>query len=270
MAQIDASTLAAAARALMLAGQWDRAAELLAAATTAGEPGEQAVLAVAAAEVGVDQDFWLRTRRAFPLLDTAAEAVAMAGGPGQFSFDLEFLRLRHDYGTALFDADGQWIEPSARDPRVVGEFADRAARLRSASPDTSRGGYVTFYAGLIEQNLRGDHAAAAPLYAEALRLARAAGDELTESYALRHLGYLASKAGDRRAAREQWDRSTELRMRAGCVPMVLAQQAAQASALRAEGDAAGSRAIAIVVQKWSRILQLDVLAEEAAELASAE
>ena len=45
MVEIAAGPLATAARALMLAGRWAQAAELLTAATPAGE-GEQAVLAI--------------------------------------------------------------------------------------------------------------------------------------------------------------------------------------------------------------------------------
>ena len=62
MVEIAAGPLATAARALMLAGRWAQAAELLTAATPAGE-GEQAVLAITEAEVAIDQDFWCRARQ---------------------------------------------------------------------------------------------------------------------------------------------------------------------------------------------------------------
>lgn len=263
MAEIDAAVLADASRALILAGQWERAADLLAAATN-GRDGERAALAVAAAEVAVDHDFWRGTRRASSFLIAADAALATTAEPAQLAFALDFLRLRHDYLSALFNADGEFIEPADRDPRVVAEFTERAARLRSVSPDN---GYLTFYSGCIAEVLAGDTEAAAALYAEALRLAVAAGDELTESYALRHLGYLASEAGDTQAGLEQSRRSAELRMRAGCVPMALAQQAAVASVLRADGDEPGARAAAAAVLTWSRALRLSWLTAQATALA---
>src|ERR1700722_13388105 len=62
MAEIPAQPLAAAARDLMLAGRWDQATVLLSSGSGAND-AERAVLAVAEAEVAVDQDFWCRTGR---------------------------------------------------------------------------------------------------------------------------------------------------------------------------------------------------------------
>jgi hypothetical protein len=75
--EIASRQLASAARALMLAGQWDQAAALLRGAAPDG-PGERAVLAVTQAEVAVNQDFWCRTGLAPVALDEAAVA-ALAG-----------------------------------------------------------------------------------------------------------------------------------------------------------------------------------------------
>jgi hypothetical protein len=61
----------------MLAGRWDQATELLDGATGAGD-AERAVLAVAAAEVAVDRDFWLRTDGGGPALERASAAVGSA------------------------------------------------------------------------------------------------------------------------------------------------------------------------------------------------
>src|ERR1700759_3101026 len=99
--EIASRQLAAAARALMLAGQWDRAAALLRGAAPDG-PGERAVLAVTQAEVAVNQDFWCRTGLAPVALDEAAAAVAQAPGDAGTGFDLELFRLQHDYAAELF------------------------------------------------------------------------------------------------------------------------------------------------------------------------
>jgi len=79
MAEITVQPLAAAARALMLAGRWVQAASLLSGAA-GSDAGERAVLAVAEAEVAIDRDFWCRTDRGSSALYRATAAVADAPG----------------------------------------------------------------------------------------------------------------------------------------------------------------------------------------------
>jgi hypothetical protein len=198
MAEIAAQPLAAAARALMLAGRWAQAASVLSAAAAANA-GERAVLAVAEAEVMVDHDFWCRTNRGSSALSRATAAVAgaadAADGPA-LAFDVELLQLRHDYATELFGPEGRpRFGPAGRDAAVIDDLAARADGLRAAAPDRGRGAAATFYAGLIADNLRGDEAAARVEFAAALVAAEEAGDDLTVSEALRHLGYHAAEAG---------------------------------------------------------------------------
>src|SRR5215510_10267370 len=90
MAQVPATALIAAARALMLAGRWNEATLLLEGAAPA-DAAERAMLAVTAAEVAVDRDFWTRTSGGSSALIRASEAVA--GNTGTIAFDLEFTRL---------------------------------------------------------------------------------------------------------------------------------------------------------------------------------
>jgi tetratricopeptide (TPR) repeat protein len=235
MTEIAAAPLAAAARALMLAGRWAQAASLLESAAPADE-AERAVLAVAAAEVAVDQDFWLRT-------DCGPTALTRAASMLTGDFDLEFLRLKHEYASELFG--------SAGDPSVASRLADRAAALRDSAPDPVRRANAAFYQGVIADNLRGDTSGARASFEEALRLGEEAGDELVTSYALRHLGYLVWQAGDVAAGREMLRRSLELRARVGCVPHVLAQQLALAELARDTGDAAWARTVAGEVRSWA-------------------
>jgi hypothetical protein len=263
MTEIDASRLIAGARALMLAGQWTLAADLLAAARADGD-GERAVLAVAEAEVAVDHDFWCRTGGGALAVNAAAPAVA-AAGEAVPAFDLDFARLRTDYLDALFDASGEWIEPGRRDPASVAALVSRAEALRAAAPDGGRAGFATFYAGVVHENIAGDAATAASRYAQALEN----GDELTQSYALRHLGYQAAEAGDDALAAQQMQRSADLRMRAGCVPLVLAQQVAIAGNLRDRGDPEAARGLATAVLSWATALRLPMVIAEAAPLADA-
>jgi tetratricopeptide (TPR) repeat protein len=278
MAEVAAGLIAGAARALMLAGRWDQADELLGGAEPADD-AERAVLAVAGADVAVDRDFWLRTDRGAAALLRASAAVA--GGPA--GFDLEFLRLKHDYGVALFGpGDGEPRRgPDGRDPAVLSDLSRRAASLRDRAPDPVRRAWAAFYAGLIADVLRGDDDAGRACYEQALE----AGDELIDSYALRHLGFLAHAAGDADLARRHWERSKELRQRAGCVPLVLAQQLALAELALSAGaagaadaagvadaagaagpDAAGARAVVAEAGAGARALGRSWLEDAAAQL----
>jgi tetratricopeptide (TPR) repeat protein len=252
MAEIAAGPLAAAARSLALAGRWDQAAALLSVA--AGfDTAERAVLAVAEAEVAVDQDFWCRTKRGASALSRARAAAADAPA---LSFDVEFLQLRWSYAVLLF-------EPDTRDSSAVEDLVSRAERLRTAAPDRGRGAAATFYAGLIADNLRGDAVTARSLFAAALE---AADDDLTESEALRHLGYHLGQDGEVEQARQMWERSVELRQRAGAVPFTLSQQLLLAGLARDSGDLDEARAVAGQVRRWARALGITVLEAGAADL----
>jgi hypothetical protein len=268
MAEIAAGLLVATARSLMLAGRWDQAIGLLD-AVTAADDAERAVLAVAGAEVAVDQDFWVRTDRGATALERASAAVARAcadgaGAAPELDFDLEFFRLKHDYGVELAGLFSGG-EPG-RDPAVLDDLSRRAAVLRDHAPDLGRRAWAAFYAGLIEDVLRGDGDAGRPRYAEALQAGEQCGDELIVSYALRHLGFGAYAAGDAELARRHWERSKELRQRAGCVPLVLAQQVQLAELDRDAGETAAARAVAAEVSTWSRALGGSWLEAAAAEL----
>jgi hypothetical protein len=245
MAEIPAGRLTAAARALMLAGRWAAAADLLAAATP-GE-GEQPALTLAAAEVAVDQDFWIRTNGGASAIDAAAAALA-----GAEDFDLDFLRLRHDYDTELFAR----FEPGApgTDPAVAARLAERAARMQESAPDSRRRAWAAFYGGLVADLFAGDAETARRRYEQARTAAEEADDDLVLSYALRHLGILAERDGDAATAREHAQRSMELRQRYGCVPHVLAQQLALAELADSDGDKAGARAVAVHVHTWAGAL----------------
>ena len=135
MAQVPATALIAAARALMLAGRWNEATLLLEGAAPA-DAAERAMLAVTAAEVAVDQDFWTRTSCGFSALIRASEAVA--GNTGTIAFDLEFTRLRHDYGAELFGPDGGILPPDGRDRRSL--TRSRLAPLRCVTARPTRPG----------------------------------------------------------------------------------------------------------------------------------
>jgi tetratricopeptide (TPR) repeat protein len=183
------------------------------------------------------------------------------------AYELEFTRLRHDYAEALFGPGSvPRFGPDGRDAAVIDDLGARAERLRAAAPDRARGAAATFYAGLIADNLRGDGAAARTAFAAALSAAEQAGDDLTVSEALRHLGYHHGEAGDTEQARQMWERSAELREGAGAVPFALSQQLLLAGLARDTGNPDQARAVAGQVRRWARALGVAVLEAGAAEL----
>jgi len=238
----------------MLAGRWAQAADLLAAAAPAGD-AERSALAVAAAEIAVDQDFWIRTACGSRALDQAA-ATGAAG------HDLDFLRLKHDYNAELFRG---WQPGAApRDQAYVAGLGARAAALRDSAPSAGQRAWAAFYVGLVADVLCDDAEAGRAAYEQAHADAVEAGDDLAVSYALRHLGYLDAQAGSVEAGRLRLTRSLELRQRAGCVPHVLAQLLAQAEL---SDDKAWVRTVAELVHAWARGLDGSPwLADAAAEL----
>jgi phytoene dehydrogenase-like protein len=255
MAEIPAGSLASAARALMLAGRWAQAADLLAAATP-GE-GEQPALTLAVAEVAVDQDFQTRT-------NCAASAISRLS-PG---YEADALQLRHDYFTVLRPpgTDMPVFGPEGRDPAVLDGLASRAVRLAEEAPDAAHAASAMFFSGLIADNLRGDAQEGRAAFAKAADMASEAGDDLTESEALRHLGYHTSVAGDTELARQQWERSLRLRQRAGCVPYVLAQLLLLAGLAKDTGDAETARILAGQVRSWSHEIGATLLEASADSL----
>ena len=136
----------------------------------------------------------------------------------------------------------------------------------AAAPDAGRGAAATFYAGLIADNLRGEGAAARRAFGTALAAAEEAGDDLTVSDALRHLGDHHGEDGDVERARQMWERSAELRQRAGAVPYVLSQPLLLAGLARNTGDLEQARVVAGQVRRWARALGVGILEAGAAEL----
>jgi hypothetical protein len=272
MATLPVTQVTAAARALMLAGRWSQATAMLDAAAPADD-AERVVLAVAAAEVAVDQDFWLRTGSGSPALTRAATVAGGAGGAGAVvSWDLDFVRLRHDYDVQLFgsgDAEPSW-GPEGRDLAVLDRLAARAVALRDRAPDRARQARAAFYAGLIADNLRGDAVAGREFFEQARLAGEDAGDDLIVSYALRHLAFGLAQSGDVAQAKLMNERSMELRQQVGCVPHVLAQQLALAELAQTlpaseGGDAAWAAAVAGLVLTWARGLEGDTWLVPAAE-----
>ncbi len=254
MVQVEVSAVVAAAGQLTLAGQWGVARALLE-ATRATEPAEVRTVALALAEVSVDEDFARRTQtgeRSLAALGRALELLPDA----TVRWDAALLQLRSEYSPALFSG------ATERGESLVAQ----AVVLRDIAPDDRRAGMAAFYAGAIADNLLSDSGTAFLHYTEALKLGENAHDDLVISLALRHLGDHAHTAGDLQLARALWERSTELRQKIGHLLGTLAQQVLLCVLLKTEGDAAGSRALATEVNRWAGQAGIPFIEQQTAEM----
>ncbi|PWI14693.1 hypothetical protein DI272_11375 [Streptomyces sp. Act143] len=244
---VDLGELLASARDLSLAGRWDRALRLLD-ATRCEAPEDRARLALTAAEVALESDWFGGTRL------TAARAERAGKEAPDGDWDLDFVRLRHDY-LRLFRPDGVSRHgPDGKAPEALTRLRHRGHTLREAAPDEVRRGWASMYLGLIADNLFGERDAAPAHYEAALRAGESGGDDLLVREALRHLGDHDHDAGDHERALERWRRATALGARAGMVPGVLSQQMLLAVLARDAGDEGGATALATEIARWAEAI----------------
>jgi tetratricopeptide (TPR) repeat protein len=156
------------------------------------------------------------------ILDAAEAGLALARG-----------RIMH----ARFLAHRQ------EDPQELALF-ERAAALYHRLGDIRGEGESLFWAGAFHQVVRGDDDAAGPPLERAWSLAQAAGDKLTSSYVVRHLGFAEMAAGRLDGARELLEQSVRLRREIGFTPGVAAGLLALAELAARAGER--DRALALL------------------------
>lgn len=247
---VEIDELLAAARELSLAGRWDRALRLLD-ATTCATPADRARLALAAAEVALQSDWFGGTE-----LTAGRAAYAEKQSPGT-DWDLAFVRLRHDYFRLLRSEGTFRPGPEGKDPEAVAGLRRFAQGLREDARDGVRRGWASMYLGLIADNLFAERTTAPVHYEAALRAGESGGDDLLAREALRHLGDHDHDTGDHDRALERWRRATFLGARAGMVPGVLTQQMLLAVLARDTGDEAGASALAREIARWAEAIGAD-------------
>ncbi|MEU6431330.1 hypothetical protein ABZ860_36000 [Microbispora sp. NPDC046973] len=115
----------------------------------------------------------------------------------------------------------RFLEHHEEDPREL-ELFERACDLFHRLGDTRGEGEALFWIGCFHQVVRHDDEAAGPALRRSYELAARAGDRLTMSYALRHLGIAEHRAGRLEAARERLEESVRLRRELGFDPGVAA------------------------------------------------
>jgi tetratricopeptide (TPR) repeat protein len=156
-------------------------------------------------------------------------------------------------GLAL--ARGRLIHARFLEERVADEqeleLFQRAAALYGRRGDAQGEGEAVFWIGTFHQVVRDDNEAALPCFKRALDLATRANDQLTMSYAIRHLGILDHMAGRLDEARAHLEESTRLRRVLGFLP----------------GVAANLIGLAYLAAQQDRRDDAGALLEEAADLA---
>ncbi|GGN63400.1 hypothetical protein GCM10011579_031710 [Streptomyces albiflavescens] len=247
---LDLDELLDAVRELRIGGRWERASRLLESAVVT-EARARARTALAAAEVALESDWFGGTGLAGARLDAAEKVFDESGLDGlDGRWDLDFLRLRHDY-LGLLRVDGTFrAGPEGKDPEALAALRRRAANLRERGADAVHRGWAEMYLGLIADNLFAERDVAPAHYEAALRMGES-GDDLLSREALRHLGDHDHDRGDHARARERWSRATALGARAGTVPGTLSQQMLLAVLARDTGDEAGAAALAREIARWA-------------------
>lgn len=155
----------------------------------------------------------------------------------------------------------RFLDGRVDDPRELVLF-ERATQLYQHLGDVRGESESLFWIGTYHQVVHGDHDTAWPLLERSYQLATQAGDELTMSYAVRHLGFAELAAGHTDRGRERLEESVRLRRDVGFAPGVaaglvsLAELAAeggdreQASKLLDEAEAVAGSCDARGVLRW--------------------
>ncbi|MFC7550276.1 tetratricopeptide repeat protein [Plantactinospora sp. GCM10030261] len=128
----------------------------------------------------------------------------------------------------------RFLDDRQPDPHELALFQQAADGYRALG-DVRGEAESAFWIGAYHQVVAGDTDTGVPYFAQALELASKAGDRLTQSYALRHLGFAAQSAGRPDEARERMLESTRLRREIGFSAGVAANLVALAY-LAADGD----------------------------------
>ena len=148
-------------------------------------------------------------------------------------------RIMHTRFLDQRDADP---DRTSEDPRELPLF-DHAAQFYRSVGDVRGEAEALFWVGCFHQVVRRDNDAAVPALERSFELASQAGDKLTMSEALRHLGIEAHAAGRLDAARQRLEDSTQLRREIGLLAGVASNLIGLAYVASAQGRSADALAL---------------------------
>jgi tetratricopeptide (TPR) repeat protein len=137
---------------------------------------------------------------------------------------------------------GEFLRDRPRgEPPGEMELFERALAIRREIGDEDGLAESLFQVGLVHQVVRGDHETARPFFEESRRRA---ADDVTASYALRHIAFCDDAAGDTASAERRHEEALGLRRRAGWQAGIAAQLAAVAELRARRGDGEGAAQLA--------------------------
>lgn len=139
-------------------------------------------------------------------------------------------------------AHTRFLVERQQDPHELALF-ERAVELYGRLGDQRGEAEALFWVGIFHQVVHDDSVAALPYLERSFELAVEIDDKLTQSYAVRHLGFADLAAGNLAAARERLEESVRLRREIGFTPGVAAGLVALAELAGEEGDAERAAAL---------------------------
>lgn len=231
----------ARAQSEWLAGRFDSAAETLDAVESASAGAalgarDRAALALARAELGYYRG-WIAAPVEEAAIAELRSARAAAEGAGDEALVAE---ARDLLALALFVKNFR-----ASDHAEARDLLESALAIRRRLDDRRGVAETLFHLGLTYEHPQdptpADTTRAGELYREALAVAVAGGFDYEASYAERHLAGQADDAGDLAAAIAGFERSLELRRRAGATIVVPPALTALADVLVKAGDPTRAR-----------------------------
>ncbi|MCP4543539.1 MAG: hypothetical protein GY832_41025 [Chloroflexi bacterium] len=152
----------------------------------------------------------------------------------------------------------------SQEPENELEFFERGLELRKKEGTAEQVAESLFHIGLVFDVIRKDYDQALPYHEQAYELACEAGDRITASYAIRHIGFARLAAEELAAAKKALVESLDLREAVGFAPGIAFALAALAHVDALEGDKAQalsrlerSRTILRSLEATSRVAWID-------------
>src|SRR5262245_37596439 len=179
----------------------------------------------------MSEDSWVdRAKQLYESAVFGGDVDALAAGDRELDeveADLALARGRIVHARFLVDRE---------EDRGELDLFERAVELYERVGDRRGEAGALFWVGIFHQVVHEDSAGALPSLERSDELAAEVDDKLTQSYAVRHLGFADLAAGNLEAGRQRLEESVRLRREIGFAPGVAAGILALAEVAGEEGD----------------------------------